>query len=790
MSTAVTVEPAPAVVPKERGRKKHHKHHKHHHHHHRHHKPDDNWNCLCWGMIILLFLILIGWMVASFFVYPYYPYPPIIVEDPDRFNHSVFVFKYQKQHFTRGKRSKSTCKTGETWDNQVGMCAPIFNTPTAFDSSIMNTAVGPCNSFFGSMCGKWNAEHVNEDRTFSYGYYKNERLLKTIITQADTDSGISKFYTSCVGVGDVTNTRESDIELKHLFESIAGDLNTYGDLPVVFGRLARHGYTAPFVFSIERHPTEPRMIPYISWDGFPGADEHLISSVFERASGMFSSSVKLNKMTRALKVARAINLKNTEPVDEVNDYFDYVKHYFQFDVVKYDQLPAWNMKPINTTKGWNMYFQALDGLGLRFDPKQTIWVVGLPYLQWLLQEALYQFDLNDWRAYVQFSILYHGHQFNPALPDNVYFRKWDVVGPVGRGRRIYHRIPRSSLRVPSADTCISITQHMIPGLVAEEYLKVMPQKEETRAEVKNMTKRILEVYATLVQSSSWLSVEGKEIALKKIRNIVIRVAEPDEWISEPFAARLSADRYDHNMNIIRRYRVHRNLQLWHKDKALDIDRNALSFFAGPLSDVNAYYSGPTNTITVLAGILQPPFYLMSYNNVSKYAILGSIIGHELGHALDFHGLYFDEDGSLKLNSIWSPTDFNTFIQKTRAVEREFAIKAGECPSVEDGFNYGNITLNEDLSDLIGIKLAYRSYFDNNKNAPLGDKQHFFMIFAQVWCSSYTKEEKCQDLSGDPHAFPEYRVDRTLRNIPEFHNVFACSGTNPMYNNPNDVIMVY
>lgn len=782
--------PAPAPAPKKRRHHSHRRDGHHRHHHRRHHES----NCLFFGIMIFFLLLLVGWVIASYW-YPWNQPVKLADNDPNRFNQTVFVFK-KRHNFAERRITRGACKVGERWDEDLKLCGPIFNTPTAFDGTIMNASIPACTSFFGSMCGKWNADHVNEDRTFSYGYHRNQRVLERIITNSPPASPISQFYRSCMGITNVTNARESIHEVVHLLESIVGDLNSYGDLPMVFGRLARHGYTAPFVFSIERHPTEPRMIPFISWDGFAKVDERLIYNVFEsaRTITMFPAAVMLNKVERVHKLIKAMNHKNTQPLDDIVDYMSYVRSYFKDDVIHYDELPAWNMRPVNTSKGWNLYFQSLDGMGLRFAPKQTVWVIGFPYLNWLLQEALYQFDLSDWRAYVQFSILFNGRQFNPALPNNVYFRKWDTVGPVGRDSRIYHRVPRGALDAPSGVAqCIAITQHMIPGLVGESYLKSMQQKEVIRAEIKNMTRRILNVYADLVRDTPWLTPETKDIAVDKIQNVIVRVAEPDEWEVEPFAASLSADRYDHNMNLIRRYRVHRNLQLWHRDIPNALDRNALAFFSGPLSDVNAYYSGPTNTITILAGILQPPFYSIEYNNVSKHAILGSVIGHELGHLLDYHGLYWDKNGSLQLDSIWPRDVMEAFRRKSRCVEAEFGMTATECPGQEDGFSYGNITFNEDLSDLTGVRMSYKSYFEKTPegmSATLGDRQHFFMIFAQTWCSSYTQAVKCANLEDDPHAFPEYRVDRTLRNIREFHEAFACSGSNPMFKASDKQCIVY
>lgn len=626
-ATAVTIPPKP--------RKKRHSHHHHHHRrHHHHHHFDNGSNCLFWGFIVFFFLIMIGWMIASF----WYPWgQPVVVEDPDRFNSSS-AFVFRKRHSFAEKHKK--CKPFlETWDALLAMCVPNFNTPTAFDSALMDQSVPVCSSFVGNVCG--NQKGV--DRLFSYAYHRNQRMLQGLMEG-------TPFYESCL----VKNTRvEQQIELKHVMDTIMGrsGLTAYTELPAVFGRLARYGYTAPLVFSIERHPTKSgELIPFVGWDGFKNISLPMVRSAFTRVG----QEHDLNKMERAYKVGKAIAERNTEPLDKVTDYHDYIKTYFESDLYIYVNLPSWNMRPTNTFIGWSTFLQAMENKSssdaLKFSNSQKVWVAGFPYLQWLLEDALHTFDLRDWRAYVEFSIIYHCHEFNPLLPDHYYYRKWDIQGPVGPEGRIYHRIPRGNWSAPhGAEQCTEITQYMLPGLVADAY----QSDPLVQRDVRNMT--------TLLMRGTKTNV---------------RVAESDEWEKEPFADRLSPHRYDHNMNLVRRHRVQRNLQSWRTGK-LD---SAIALFSGFTPDV--YYCKRTDTLTVFPGLLQPPLYNALYNDISKYAILGATIGSE-------------------------------------------------------------------YSQMEGVSRAYHSL----SLEKMGDKQHFWIIYAQARCSA--------------------DVEHILKSIPEFSEAYPC-----------------
>jgi predicted metalloendopeptidase len=749
--------------------------HRHHNHHKRREPPKDDYN---WWWIVFV-LIFVGLFLVIFLVpWRYSLAPPPVKEEFDSpsqngGNGSPFVFKK--------RTDRHQCKTGEFWFAEDNMCAPLFNTPSSFEGSIMNVTMNMCDDFFNSMCGRWNAEHTNEDRAFSYGYHRNQASIKRLV-QNPQNKDIRSFYESCLSAIHELDTHESELETKHVLEHIAGSLKGYGDLPTVFGRLARYGYTSPFIFSIEKDFTQKRLIPFFTADSF-NFSSPVVMQTFEEARSVtkHTSLMLMDKVRRTVKVIQHLNTHNTEPIEGIVDFMDYLRSGgFADDIHLFKELGVWNT-PHENTGGWTLFFQALDGSALRLSQEQPVWTIGFPYMQWLLKDGLRGVEIMDWLAFVEFSILYNTRQFYPALSNNAYLQtsvginNLVVSNRVGRGPS--PRINRRSLEETQQKEqyCVEVAQNMLPGLVAQTFLKeMMPKKEIVRSQVKEMVDRIVVVYRGFIQGSTWLRQHDKDAALKKLDTLVVRIIEPDEWEAEPFAQRISPDRYDHNMNMIRRYRVHRNVQQWHLNKEPQLSIP----FVAPLTDVNAYYSGTSNSITILAGILQKPFYNIDYDEVTRYAIAGSIIGHELGHMFDPQGLLWDADGTFKPEGIWSRDGMISFRERAKCVVSEFGDTPSEClfsspPEGGEENSYGKMTLGEDLADLIGIRLSYKAYFDNTPSATSGNRQYFFMSFAQAWCSSYDTEHKCARVKNDVHAIAEYRVDRTLRNIPEFARVFGC-----------------
>ena len=140
-----------------------HTHHVHHHRHPNHDYADTS------GIWFALLLFGIAAIVILFVFVPWNPYPPPPPPPPpvkEEFEASSAQsmgtsdpFVFRKKRVAEKRVDHSRCKTGEIWSHEDNMCAPIFNTPSSFEGSIMNITMNMCDDFFNSMCGRWNAEH-------------------------------------------------------------------------------------------------------------------------------------------------------------------------------------------------------------------------------------------------------------------------------------------------------------------------------------------------------------------------------------------------------------------------------------------------------------------------------------------------------------------------------------------------------------------------------------------------------------------------------------------------------
>lgn len=684
-----------------------------------------------WFFWFILVLFLFTFIVLAF-VYPadpHYHYQPV-------------------RAGAKVRKQRSDCTTGEIYDDELQLCAPKTNTPIPVLPELYDLNTDICNSFYQHSCGNWIRNHTNEDRSFTYVYRKNKKHVYDIISSPDSGP-VYTFFRSCLDtLVHGKHHFENSVERKHLLEQTVERLKTYADIPVVFARLARYGYVTPFTVSIESHPTKPQMIPLVTKNGFYSVDDAFLT---------------LKEYAQMEAVVQQLNLWYVEHTDDTT-FQEYVQRDFPNDVRTFASFKH--------DKFWKEYFIELGGSNLEHDLllNEIAWIPEADYLY--IQNILNNMEImsiQQWKTYCKYSVLYGTNQFMPVLPHDSYFRKHDYTHH--RVRYSEHQLNRRVQDTIQEHHCLALTNVMLPGMLAKQYLhSYMPNHEQIRRKVTTVVENVRDEYSALIRATDWMSPSTKQQAVEKIEAIIVRAVHPNTWETEPFSDRLAIDRYMHNLNLVRRYRVQRNLQLWSLYKESS-PRDAIQRFGAPLTTVNAYYSSQSNSITIFAGIITEPFYSEQFSDVTLYATLGMIAGHELSHAMDNQGRLFDKEGSLV--DWWKESDVKSFNEHAQCIVNEYVVPGG-CENA----NYGEQTLPEDIADITGIQISYNAYF-SKQDRPEQEKRWFFTIFSQVWAESYSQEILCDRVNNDVHAIALFRVDKTLRQMKEFRQAFRCSASDNM-----------
>ena len=112
---------------------------------------------------------------------------------------------------------------------------------------------------------------------------------------------------------------------------------------------------------------------------------------------------------------------------------------------------------------------------------------------------------------------------------------------------------------------------------------------------------------------------------------------------------------------------------------------------------------------------------------------------------------------------------------------------------------GKLTCGENIADLGGVKLAYRSLLKRLKDPSqppvpvingFTPQQRFFLAWSQAWRGSITEERAKQLVTLDPHGPNEFRCNGTLSNIDEFYDAFEVPLGSNMYRPPAERVVIW
>jgi hypothetical protein len=165
--------------------------------------------------------------------------------------------------------------------------------------------------------------------------------------------------------------------------------------------------------------------------------------------------------------------------------------------------------------------------------------------------------------------------------------------------------------------------------------------------------------------------ESASAAQKKANAIIPKVGyplNPDTTKPESIKnwyARVDIAKDDFFGNVLRSELVD-NARTW---GSLGRQRNRDSWEMYPQT-VNAYYSPPDGEIVFPAGILQPPFYSISWPQSLRYGAFGAVAAHELTHAFDNAGAQYDEKG--RLRDWWTNKTVEAFTERAQCVAKQYS----------------------------------------------------------------------------------------------------------------------
>ena len=319
---------------------------------------------------------------------------------------------------------------------------------------------------------------------------------------------------------------------------------------------------------------------------------------------------------------------------------------------------------------------------------------------------------------------------------------------------------RGFYNYPNEFLASQVLKLAFPILVEQTYIE-LGSSPEIKAQVAELIDEILEGYKELAEDS-WLGSRTKSRMIKKLEYMKYIACYSDPYREFKKLGEATDIASQPIFNISKMY----NAAQIDMAVAKNVD-NSGYFDRMPSYTVNAYYSAGTNVFVILNGLAQGT---LGECVEEKLGMLGTVIGHEITHAFDSSGSYYDEFGSY--NDWWTNSDRREFDNKVKKMRTFYNnIKLTKTLKVD-----GNNVDGEATADMGGVRvtLMLAKKYENF------DYDKYFRAYAYTWMRAPIALEAVPDRASDEHPFNYLRVNVTLSQFDEFVETYDIQPGDGMY----------
>ena len=330
---------------------------------------------------------------------------------------------------------------------------------------------------------------------------------------------------------------------------------------------------------------------------------------------------------------------------------------------------------------------------------------------------------------------------------------------------------------------VSHVEGLLGEVVGEEYVR-RHFKPEAKGKMDALVADLLAAYRDSITQLDWMGEGTKQKALEKLAKFTPKIGYPVKWLDY---SKLEISPRDLVGNVRRSTVVETERGYARIGKPVDRDLWLMT-----PQTVNAYYLPNQNEIVFPAAILQLPFFDEHRDAAANYGAIGAVIGHEIGHGFDDQGSKYDGDG--RLVDWWTEADREAFERHTASLIDQYSALS---PAGVDGETVnGELTIGENIGDLGGLGIAWKSYLRHLDGAEppvidgLTGAQRFFLSWAQAWREKRRPEYMKMLLAVDPHSPAEFRCNQIVRNLAPFYAAFDVTPEDALWLDAADRVEIW
>jgi putative endopeptidase len=641
----------------------------------------------------------------------------------------------------------------------------------------MDTVVKPGDNFDAYVNGMWIKNNKIPADKASFGNFdilqdKAEENVKTIIeasakgdfADGSNEQKIGDFYASFMDI----KTRDAKGISPIVGKLKAIDaIKDYNELAAYFGKANQTGVSIPFSVAVLEDFKDPTKYMLFTWQngiGLPEREYYLLTD----AKSQEIRKKYVAHMTKMLELCSIPNAADAA-VKIMALETTIATHQMKKEDTRnipglYNKYAIADLNKLMPSFDWT---SMLKNANIPATEKNIV-VAQVDYMK-SLDALIKNTPIDTWKIYLKWSLIDNSASSLSSALDKQNF---EFFGKVITGTTEQRELWRRAVNSVNGN---------LGEIVGEVYVKNY-FKPEAKERMEKLVKNLLKAYEQSINELTWMTPETKKEALKKLSKFMLKIGYPDKWRDYSSLKIVKGDLYG-NLERSTEFEYNRQLQKLGKP----VDRTEWGMTP---QTVNAYYNPSLNEIVFPAAILQPPFFDMNADDAVNYGAIGAVIGHEIGHGFDDQGSGFDGAGVMR--DWWSTNDKQAFKQRTGALVSQYsAFKAFPDLSVNGAF-----TLGENIGDLGGLTIAVKAYKMslNGKEAPKMDGytglQRLFIGFAQAFQEKQRPEALRSQIASDPHSPAHFRVNGTVRNVPEFYEAFNVKPGDSLYISPEKRVKIW
>lgn len=372
---------------------------------------------------------------------------------------------------------------------------------------------------------------------------------------------------------------------------------------------------------------------------------------------------------------------------------------------------------------------------------------------------------EQWKTYLRFHV---GDAMAPYLSKSFRDAAFDFRGRVLRGE---------SAQPERAEMVLDAINRAAGPMLAREYVaRYLPPANSSRAET--IADEVRDALARGLDQASWMSEAARAEAKAKVAALDIEIGAPDRDLDFGIQP-MGRGSFGGNMLIA---------STWHhREQMRRIGRQNASRRWDVLPQAPAIaYDIAHNRLIVSAAALQPPILDMTQVSPAHYGSFGTLVGHELGRAVDVKGRIVDASGAVR--TWWTPQDDAAWNALGNRLSAQY--NAYDYPGATGLKVNGVRTRDENLADLAGLELAWSALGNAQDELTEDDRKAFFDAWAQLWRQQASPEVAARNAEVSPHAPGMWRVNGTLANLPAFGETYQCKADTAMQREAGEQVSIW